>query len=105
MRVEIPDFNVLVALHQHDPDAFEDFRRHLLQESVNNAPIAHRPTLERLLSRIEAVRATAENPVDAARIAFDLMHDSVKGLNYHWEQALEAVTALQTTLLIERVRQ
>ena len=53
MNTPLPDFDVLVALYRHDPEAFEDFRRHVLREAVDCAPACHRPALERLLESIE----------------------------------------------------
>lgn len=104
MSINLPDFDVLVALHRHDPAALEDFRRHVLREAVNEAPPIHRPALEQLLDQIEAARATASSPMDAALIAFRMMQDSVERLQGGWEQALEAVAGLQTALIIERLR-
>ncbi len=104
MSVQIPDFKVLLALHQHDPEAFEAFRRHMLREAVDDAPIAQRPALEQLLSRIEAARAAAIDPEDAAIKAFSMMSESVKRLHDAWTDAAHSVAELQTTLLIERLR-
>lgn len=104
MHAEIPDFDVLVALHRHDPEAFETFRTHLLRQAVESAPAIHRPSLERLLTRIEAARKDAQTPKDAALVAFHMMQDSVKELHDGWEQARYAAAGLQTALLLERVR-
>jgi len=102
--VKLPDFNVLVALHQHDPEAFESFRRHLLREAVDYAPVMHRPALEKLLSRIETARASAATPMEAVLIASRMMQDSMNQLMTTWEQAQHAVAGLQASLLIERAR-
>jgi hypothetical protein len=100
----IPDFNVMVALHQHDPEAFEHFRRHLLREAVEEAPAIHRPALEQLLERMETVRDEAGSPAEAAAAAFGLMQESVGKLRGAWEEAEYAVAGLQTSLLLERLR-
>jgi len=102
--LRLPDFDVLVAMHQHQPDAFEAFRRHMLRQAVDFAPATHRPALEQLLHRIEEERATALSPFDAATKAMRMMADSVGRLHGAWEQALEAVAGLQATLIIERIR-
>jgi Protein of unknown function (DUF3135) len=104
LGVRLPDFNVLVALHQHDPEAFEEFRRHVLKEAVDYAPAVHRPALEQLLCRIEEVRAKAETPLDAVMSATRMMQESVMRLQDGWEQARHAVAGLQTALIIEQVR-
>lgn len=104
MNSPLPDFDVLVALHQHDPQALEDFRRHVLREAVDFAPLQHRAALEKLLNEIEEARACARSPMDAAAIAFRMMQDSVMRLQDGWEQAQEAVAGLQTSLILERLR-
>ena len=104
MNARLPDFEVLAALHQQDPEALEQFRKHLLREAVNAAPPAHRSSLEQLLARIESERKNATCPMDAAMIAFRMMRDSVERLHHSWGNALHTVADLQATLLIERLR-
>ena len=104
MPSPLPDFDVLVALYHHDPEALEDFRRHMLREAVDEAPLQHRPALERLLERIETARAHAATPVEAAAIAFRMMQESVGHLHDGWEQAVEAAAGLQAALIIDRLR-
>lgn len=104
MSVNLPDFDVLVALHRHDPEALEAFRRHMLREAVDYAPVEHRQSLEQLVEHIETVRAAAASPMEAAISAFRMMQQSVTRLHGTWEQALHAVASLQTALIIERLR-
>jgi hypothetical protein len=102
--LRLPNFDVLVALHQHEPEAFEAFRRHMLRQAVDVAPPVHRPALEQLLPRIEEERATAVTPFDAAAKAMRMMVESVERLHDAWDQAREAVAGLQATIIIERLR-
>lgn len=104
MHIPLPDFDVLVALHRHDPSALEDFRRHVLRKAVDCAPLAHRASLEQLLERMETARAAAGSPMEAAMIAFRMMQDSVEKLHGSWEQALEAAAELQAAVVIARLR-
>lgn len=104
MNTPLPDFDVLVALHRHDPEAFEAFRRHVLREAIDFAPPVHRASLEQVLTQIETARAAAATPMEAAATAFRMMQDSVVRLQEGWEQALNAVAGLQAALVIERVR-
>jgi hypothetical protein len=104
MHTPLPDFDVLVALHRHDPEAFEAFRRHVLREAIDFAPPVHRASLEHLMRQIESARAAASTPMEAATAAFRMMQDSVMRLQGGWEQALHAVAGLQAALVIERVR-
>lgn len=104
MSVKLPEFDVLVSIAQQDPEAFENFRRRLLREAVDEAPPEHRESLEQLLVRIEDARSEATSPAEAAGIAFRMMTDSVAQLQDGWEQALDAMAGLQTALLLERLR-
>lgn len=99
-----PDFDALVALHQHDPQSFEEVRRSILRAAVDSAPAEHRPTLEQLLVRIEHSRVEADTPMEAAQDAFRMMCDSVDELRDAWQQAQYAVAGWQTAVLLEKVR-
>jgi hypothetical protein len=100
----LPDFDVLVALHRNDPDALEDFRRHMLREAVDYAPLEHRAALEQLIAQMEAARETASDPMEATLIAFRMMQESVTRLHSGWQQAMDAAAALQAKMLIEQAR-
>lgn len=104
MTIRLPDFDVLTALYRQDPEALENFRRHLLRDAVDAAPLAHRPSLEQLLIRIESVRQTAATPMEAAVLAFRMMCESVERLHQGWDHALHSVADLQAALIIERLR-
>lgn len=104
MNTHLPDFDVLLAIYREDPDALEQFRRHLLREAVDSAPARHRQSLEDLLLRIERARDEARDPLDAAAIAFRMMRDSVDRLQESWGDALHAVSGMQARVLIERMR-
>lgn len=100
----IPDFDMLVKLHTYDQEAFEALRRHLLRDAINAAPLEQRPSLERLLARIEATRASAGSPEQAAGLAFEMMAESLKELRESWNQVCHTLSELQARILIERVR-
>jgi hypothetical protein len=100
----LPDFDVLLMLYQHDKESFETLRRQLLQDAINAAPAERRPSLERLLAHIEATRASASTPHQAACQAFEMMGESLLELRQSWHQAILALSELQSRLLIERIR-
>ncbi len=100
----LPDFETLVALHRCDPAAFEAVRSTLLQTCVDDAPLAHRPGLEKLIARMEGVRATAASPLDAAVAAARLMVESVDALHGQLTQLAEATAAWQTAVLLQKLR-
>ncbi|QAU34058.1 DUF3135 domain-containing protein [Janthinobacterium sp. 17J80-10] len=99
----IPDFDMLLKLHQDDPEAFEALRTRLLQNAVDAAPPERRNSLERLLGRIEAARSRA-TPQQAAIQAFEMMADSLQELRLSWQQACFAISELQTQVLLQRLR-
>ncbi len=99
-----PDFDTLVALHERDQGAFESLRRSLLEAAVASAPACRQPTLHRLLKRMEASRAEAASPQQAAAHAFIAMAESLQELRLAWQQAFHALGELQTQILLERVR-
>jgi hypothetical protein len=102
--VPLPDFDFLVALHSQDEQAFEAFRAHLLEDTIAQAPEEHRPGLRALLKRINAARAQASNPMEAALIANRMMQDRLRALGDAWSDLRGAVAQLQTGIVIERAR-
>lgn len=101
----MPDFDMLVSLHQQDAEAFEAFRKHLLEQAISSAPPSRRANLEKVLNQIEVARAAARTPLEAATIAFDMMIEALHQLNHSWQQASFAMSRFQADVLIERVRQ
>lgn len=95
MGHDLPEFDALRALYRNDPQAFEDFRRHVLREAIEQAPPQHRPALNALLEKIERWRQTAVPP---------MVSDSVDRLFDAWVDARYAAARLQTVLLIKRLR-
>lgn len=100
----LPDFDTLSRLYQDDPGAFENFRRQLLRQAVDEAPRRHRRALEELLLCIEANRQRAATPAEAASNAFQMMRQSVNQLNTAWQVGLQSVAQLQTDALMLKLR-
>ncbi|NEX64091.1 DUF3135 domain-containing protein [Noviherbaspirillum galbum] len=105
MDKPLPDFDALVALHQFDPEGFEDFRRHVLREAVECAPIRHRARLEALVAQLDKARSEAETPYDAARVASEMMQESARRLCDAWDEAHEAVAGMQARIVIDRIKE
>ena|SRR5690606_39216521 len=102
---QLPDFDTLMAMYQHDPEAFENYRRRLLREAIDSAPDVHRADLESLLDRIEQARDSAKSPEEAARVAFNMMNDSVQKLSHGWKRAHYMIAGVQTDLAILKAKQ
>jgi hypothetical protein len=101
---KLPDFDTLSRLYREDPEAFECFRRHLLQQAVEEAPQRHRPALEELLICLEVNRQRAATPADAALGAFQLMRQSVTQLNAAWQLGMKGIAQLQADVLLAKMR-
>ena len=101
---KLPTFDMLVALHKQNPDAYEEFRRDLLRSCIDEAPESHQPGLELLYQRIETVRATARAPLEAAASASRLMIDSCLTLRQALGDLVDATAAMQTVLILEKFR-
>jgi hypothetical protein len=104
MENELPEFDVLVRLHEQDPEAFERYRRKMLRQAVDTAPARHRAALEELLEVIEIRRARAGSPIEAAATAFQMMRQSVSQLQDAWRIGLKAASQAQTEALLLRLR-
>lgn len=100
----LPNFDNLIALYQADPQSFEQTRRRILLQAIDEAPAEHRSSLEALLEKIESVRHEIDNPVEAAAEAFHLMCNSVSTLCGAWDQASMAAAEWQAAFVIERAR-
>jgi hypothetical protein len=104
MENGLPEFDVLVRLHDEDPEGFEVYRRRLLRQAVEEAPTRHREALEELLEVIEIRRARAGSPIEAAATAFQMMRQSVSQLQHAWRIGLDASAKLQTDTLMLQLR-
>lgn len=101
----LPEIDALIALYKQDPAEFEALRRELLREAVGHASLEQRPALEAILRQIEAARDATSSPIEAMLLAFKLMQESMAQLQNRWAEVQDAVAALQTALIIERLRQ
>lgn len=103
-ETQLPEFDALMSLYRNDPAAFEQLRKNLLRQAIDDAPLPQRPALEQLLDRIEATRAEAATPMDAVLGATRMMFDSVAELRGAWQLAHYELAGLQAALIIERLR-
>ena len=100
----LPEIEVLIALHKKDPAAFEALRKELLREAVGGASREQRPVLESILRQIEAARDATASPVESMPLAFKMMQESMAQLQNSWGEVQQAVAALQTALIMKRLR-
>ena len=100
----LPEIEVLIALHKKDCAAFEALRKELLREAVGRASQEQRPVFESILQQIETARDATSNPVESMLLAFKMMHESMAQLQNRLGEVQQAVAALQTALIMERLR-
>lgn len=104
LDIHLPNFDVLMSLYKENPEAFEEFHKHVLQEAVERTPPKQRPALDLILKQIEAAHGAASSPIEATLLAFKLMQESLVQLQGSWEETQYALAELNTSLVIERVR-
>jgi hypothetical protein len=104
-NVKLPKFDTLVALYQKDPAAYEDFRKQFLNDEIAAASPQHHAALRHTLHRIEAARAQAKTPLEAAIAAYTLMCESTLHLRAELNNLHYFTCGLQASAIIESVRQ
>ncbi len=72
-------FDDMVELARNDPQAFEDLRKRMVDEVIDEAPEENRRRLVGLQWRVDQERKLAKNPLAACIRISDLMWDSVTG--------------------------
>lgn len=99
----LPSFDDMMALHQSDPEAFEQLRSSLLQKAIDDAPAAQRASLRELVGKLDQIRAAAPSNYAAAQEAFKLMQQSVASLGRAMKFARQELAQLQTTILLKQI--
>lgn len=84
MSNELPGYETLRYLAEHNPEALEQLRRDLTEQLINNAPPRSRRRLRGLQFQIDARRGLAPNPVAACVAVSGMMHETLD----HLQQAL-----------------
>lgn len=84
MSIELPGFEALRYLAEHEPEALERLRRELTEQVINSAPPRSRRRLRGLQFQIDARRGLAANPVAACVAVSGMMHETLD----HLQQAL-----------------
>lgn len=73
------DFDEAMQLAQTDPEAFEQYRKDIIEALIARAPERNRQHLRRLQWRIEQERKLASNPIAACIKLYRMMWDSFAG--------------------------
>lgn len=73
------DFDEAMELARTDPEAFEQYRRYVIESLIAKAPERNRQHLRRLQWRIDQERKRAPNPTAACIRLYKMMWDSFAG--------------------------
>jgi len=78
---KLPSHDVLSKLARDDPEAFEELRRELNDDLINNAPERMQPRLRGIQFRVDAMRQLSKSPLGAAVRVYSLMWESFLEMN------------------------
>lgn len=73
--MQLPTFDELLKLAQHNPEQLEALRQQAVEETISNAPDAQQRRLRGLQFQIDAERRIANNPMAACINISKMMHD------------------------------
>lgn len=80
VKVELPGFDTLRYLAEHDPDRLELLRNALTEMLIARSPAESRQRLRGLQFQINARVKLAHNPIAACLAVSSMMHDTLSQL-------------------------
>jgi hypothetical protein len=86
--LELPSHEILSKLARDDPQAFESFRRELLDTFIENAPERLKPRLSGLQFRVDHERRLSRSALGSTVRIYELMWKSFLRLNYEWQDTV-----------------
>lgn len=108
MIAELPSFDTLRYLAEHDPERLERLRRVLTRRLIARAPERSRQRLRGLQFEIEARIALAPNPIAACVALSSMLHTSFGHLAHvlnTWQDEVEPEPPHSAAILPFRPRQ
>ena len=101
---ELPNHEDLARLARDDPEAYESFRREMIQTFIDSAPARLKSRLTGIQFRVEGLRRLSPSGLGATVRIYELMWESFLTLNHDWqdfvrmkEEALAGQTSLEAT--------
>ena len=76
MSYDLPEFDKLREMAQHNPEELERLRVRLCDQLIQDAPERHRRKLRGLQFRVDMERRKAKSPMAACIAISGMMHDS-----------------------------
>ncbi len=80
MKLELPGFDTLRYLAEHDPARLELLRRTLTEQLIARSPVESQRRLRGLQFQINAKVSVAPNPIAACIAVSAMMHDALDHL-------------------------
>lgn len=80
VRVELPEFDTLRYLAEHDPERLEHLRNALTEMLIARSPAESQQRLRGLQFQINARIRLAPNPIAACIAVSSMMHDTLEQL-------------------------
>lgn len=108
MIAELPSFDTLRYLAEHDPERLERLRRVLTERLISRAPERSRQRLRGLQFEIEARVSLAPNPIAACVTLSSMLQTSFDHLAHvlnSWQDDVEPEPSHNATILPFRPRQ
>jgi len=82
---ELPSHEDLARLARDDPEAYEAFRREMIQTFIDNAPPRLKSRLAGIQFRVEGLRRLSPSGLGATVRIYELMWESFLTLNHDWQ--------------------
>ncbi|WP_185231497.1 DUF3135 domain-containing protein [Teredinibacter franksiae] len=101
-----PNFDQLIRLAEHQPEALEAFRKREIEALIDSAPESYQRRLRGLQFQVDAQRQIHKTPMGACVAISKMMHDSLNQLNHYLnaERNHSAADATQVKALNEAAR-
>lgn len=93
--MQTKSFDELLLLHQRDPDAFEAYRKGIIEDFISMVPEERQQKLRQLQWKIDGVRRKHHNPMGATIALHRMMLESINDLCDLWQQVLTLSGALE----------
>ena len=100
MKLELPGFDTLRYLAEHDPERLELLRRTLTEQLIKRSPEESQRRLRGLQFQINARVSLAPNPIAACIAVSSMMHDALDHLQRAFFDAPEPAPAPQQKAVV-----
>ena len=89
-RVELPSHEALARLAQEDPQAYEAWRREVIDRLIESAPARIRHRLRGIQFRVESMRRLSRSALGSTVKMYELMWKSFLSLNHNWQDLVHS---------------